>query len=245
MVGRVGHDAFGRDLSRSLRQAGVTTRWVLGCDRPTGSALIFVDEAGQNSIAVAPGANQELLPEEVPARVIQSADVVVAPLEVPLASIDEAFRLARQAGARTVLNAAPAQSVPSGLLAHADVVICNEVELSSLVGRPVAAMEEGTAARELRAFGDQVVIVTLGERGALAVCGDQVLEQPAFGVDVVDSTGAGDAFVAGFVASRWWEAGLVEALRWGCAAGGRAATRRGAQPSMPPLEQVAALLDAS
>src|SRR5579864_9320508 len=235
LVGRVGYDAFGRDLKRSLRDAHVNTRWVLGCQRPTGAALIFVDEAGQNSIAVAPGANNELLPDEIPARVVERADVVVAPLEVPLASIDEAFRLARHAGVRTVLNAAPAQAVAPALLRHADVVICNEVELATLVGGSVAASREAEAARELRAFADQVVIVTLGERGALAVCPEGVLQQPAFEVGVVDTTGAGDAFVAGFVVGRWFEAGVAEALRFGCAGGGLATTRRGAQPSMPPL----------
>ena len=245
MLGRVGHDVFGRDLSRSLRDAGVNTRWVLGCDRPTGAALIIVDEAGQNSIAVAPGANDEVLPEEVPSRPIESADVLVAALEVPVASIDEAFRLARQAGVRTVLNAAPAQSVPAAVLCHADVVICKEVELSTLVGRPVAASAEANAARELRAFTDQVVIVTLGERGALALAGDAVLEQPAFEVDVVDTTGAGDAFVAGFVVGRWYAGAVGEALRWGCAAGSLATARVGAQPSMPSLAEVKALLGAS
>ena len=245
MVGRVGHDAFGRDLSRSLRDAGVSTRWVLGCDRPTGAALIFVDETGQNSIAVAPGANLDLLPEDVPAHVIETAEVLVAPLEVPVAAIDEAFRLARQASVRTVLNAAPAQPAHAALLQHADVIICNEVELSSMVGHSVAPSMEVTAARELRVFADQVVVVTLGERGAIAVSGESMVQQQAFEVQVVDTTGAGDAFVAGFVAGRWFTAGIAEALRWGCAAGSLATTRAGAQPSMPALAEVKSLLEAS
>jgi ribokinase len=242
MVGRVGHDAFGRELSRGLREAGVATRWVRGADRPTGAALIVVDARGQNSIAVAPGANQTLLPEDVPLRAIQTSDVLVAPLEVPLPTIEEAFRLARLAGVLTVLNAAPAGWLPRSLLALADVVICNEVELSSLLEHGVAPAEEISAARELRALQDQLVVVTLGQRGALAVRGDEVVEQPAFDVDVVDTTGAGDAFVGGFVVSRWFEAGLDAGLRWGCAAGSLAATRAGAQPSLPSLAEVQALL---
>jgi ribokinase len=242
MIGRVGHDSFGRDLTRGLRDEGVSTRWVLGSDRATGTALIEVDEGGENTIALAPGANQDLLPEDVPRNAIDAADVVVAVLEVPLASIEEAFRLARLGGVRTILNAAPAQKVPASLLRLTDAVVCNEVELGMLLHTPVAAGGEAAAARAIRSAADQVVVVTLGERGALAVVGDDVLEQAAFSVQVVDSTGAGDAFVAGFSVAG--PSDVRAALRFGCAAGALATTRRGAQPSMPSLAEVAALIGA-
>jgi ribokinase len=242
MVGRVGHDAFGRELSRSLRDADVSTRWVQGADRPTGAALILVDSLGENSIAVAPGANQELLPEDIPRRAIEAADVLVAQLEVPLASIEEAFRLARLASVRTVLNVAPASRVPESLLDLADVLICNEVELAQLAGREVAPGDEAAAAREVRRSTEQIVVVTLGSRGALAVVASDLVAVPVFSVDVVDTTGAGDAFVAGFLVGRWLAGDVAEALRWGCAAGALATTRRGAQPSMPTFEEVSALL---
>jgi ribokinase len=243
MVGRVGRDAFGRELSRGLREAGVSTRGVRSCDRPTGTALIIVDDRGENTIAVSPGANTSLLAEDVPRRLIASADVVVATLEVPLASILEAFRAARLAGARTALNAAPAQALSRGMLDLCDVVICNETELGTLVGHDVAAGLEVEAARSLlEPSSSQVVVVTLGERGATAVVGQDTVEQPAFAVRVVDTVGAGDAFVAGFVVARWFATGLATALRWGCAAGGLATTRPGAQPSMPTLHEVEALV---
>jgi ribokinase len=242
LVGRVGHDAFGRELTQSLRDAGVSTRWVRGCDRPTGAALIFVDAHGQNSIAVAPGANAELQPEDIPRRAIEAADLVIAPLEVPIASVEEAFRLARLAAVRTVLNAAPAQPIPHSLLELADVVICNEVELATLVGEAVPAGGEAAAAQRLRCRADQIVVVTLGERGAIAIDGEQVLEQPAFDVHAIDTTGAGDAFVAGFAAGCWFASGVASALRYGCAAGSLATTRSGAQPSMPALADVEALI---
>jgi ribokinase len=241
MIGRVGHDSFGHDLKRSLRDEGVSTRWVRGSERPTGAALINVDDRGENSIAVAPGANADLLPEDVPRGAVEAAGVVVAPLEAPLASIEEAFRLARLAGVATVLNAAPAQNVPLSLLRVTDVVICNEVELASLLGRGVGSGQEAAAAQALRRAPDQVVVVTLGKRGALAVSGDDVFEQSAFAVRAIDSTGAGDAFVAGFSIALS-SADMRAALRLGCAAGALATTRRGAQPSMPTLEAVNALL---
>jgi ribokinase len=251
MVGRVGHDASGRELSRALREAGVSTRWVRACDRPTGTALIVVDERGENAIAVSPGANEQLLPDDIPQRTVESADVVVATLEVPLSSIEAAFRLARRSSVRTVLNAAPAQPVRRSLLELCDVVICNETELASLAGGGVASACDASTARSLRAFAEQIVVVTLGEGGALAVgeggAGDREVKQPAFAVNVVDTVGAGDAFVAGFVVSRWFasESGIETALRWGCAAGSLAATRRGAQPSMPELGEVKALLESA
>jgi ribokinase len=245
MVGRVGHDAFGRELSRLMRDAGVSTRWVQGADRPTGTALIFVDSHGENAIAVSPGANHELLPEDVPRRAIEAADVVLAALEVPLASIEEAFRLARLASVRTVLNAAPATRVPPSLVDLADVIICNEVELSTLLGRSVPSGSEPEAARQLRRSESQVIVVTLGARGAIAVDGAEVVAQPAFNVRVVDTVGAGDAFVGGFVAGNWFSAGVATALRWGCAAGSLATTKPGAQPSMPQLESVRALIELS
>jgi ribokinase len=243
MVGRVGRDSFGRELKRSLRDASVSRRWVhTSSRRSTGAALIEVDEHGENSIAVAIGANADVLPEDIPRRAIQKADVVAAALEAPLVGIAEAFRVARSAGVRTVLNVAPAQSVPPDLLGMTDVVICNQHELGVLLGRTVAAGDEAVAARALGGATDQLVVVTLGERGALAVDGDRSVEQAAFAVQSIDSTGAGDAFVAGFVTGRWWSDGLEAALRMGCAAGALATTKSGAQPAMPTLDAVRALL---
>jgi ribokinase len=245
MVGRVGRDSFGRELKRSLRDEGVSTRWVrLSSERSTGAALIEVDEHGENSIAVAIGANANLLAEDIPRRVVQTVDVVSAALEVPLGTLEEAFRLARAAGVRTVLNVAPAQPVPAALLRMTDVVICNQHELGVMLGQAIRSGEEAAAARALRGAPDQLIVVTLGERGALAVVGEGTFEQSAFSVQSIDSTGAGDAFVAGFVSGRWWSAGVQAALKWGCAAGALATTRTGAQPAMPTLAAVRGLLEA-
>jgi ribokinase len=260
MVGWVGSDAFGRELKHSLRDQGVSTRWVgVDSERSTGAALIEVDEHGENSIAVATGANTSLLPAGIPRSVVQRADVISAVLEVPLESIAEAFRLARLADVRTVLTAAPAQPVPAALLRLTDVVICNQHELGALLGQTVNSGEEAQAAMALRRAAhqvsnrssdrgsdhatDQLVVVTLGERGALAVAGDQTFQQSSFRVRSVDSVGAGDAFAAGFVCGRWWSAGVQAALRLGCAAGALATTKPGAQPAMPTLAEVRVLLD--
>jgi ribokinase len=113
--------------------------------------------------------------------------------------------------------------------------------IASELGRGVAS-DEVEAARAVRCAPDQAIVVTLGARGAVAVLGDEVVHQPAFPVEPVDTVGAGDAFVGGFVVGRWWSDGLGRALRLGCAAGALATTRRGAQPSLPTRAEVEALL---
>lgn len=244
LVGRVGRDAFGRELTRALRAEGIRTNLVRAATEPTGVALIVVDEAGENSIAVASGANRLLRPTDLPADLRAAGDVLVAPLENPLETQAHALRAARAAGVRTVLNTAPAQPLPAALLANADVLIANEHELAVLLGRPnVPPGAEAEAARALRASAEQVVVVTLGERGALAVRGDSTVEQPAFAVEIVDTTAAGDAFVAAFAHAYWPGEHLAVALRRACAAGALTCTRPGAQPALPTAAAVAALLD--
>jgi ribokinase len=244
MIGRVGNDAFGDELRDSLREAGVSTRWVAGCERPTGAALIMVDEHGENSIAVAAGANQTLAPNDIAEDALRRAEVVAASLEVPVAAIDQAFRVAKRFGVKTVLNAAPARTMDGSVLALADVLIVNELELATLLGHQVSPGGEVAGARALGSAG-QVVVVTLGERGAVAIVDDAQVEQPGFKVGTVDTVGAGDAFVGGFVVGRWFAAGVAESLRWGCAAGALATTRQGAQPAMPTRDEVRSLVESS
>ena len=242
MVGRIGRDAFGRELRRSLRAEGIDTRALRAIDARTGVAAIVLDRHGENSIAVASGANTLLRPTDLPRRLLARADVVLTQLESPLDTVEAALLAARAGGAHTVLNAAPAADLSRSLLGAADVVIVNEHELATLLGRAVAPGQEGSAALTLRAFPDQVAVVTLGERGALAVTPAGVVEQPAFPVSVVDTTGAGDAFVAAFSYAYWPARDLPATLRFACAAGALATTRPGAQPSLPTAREVAELL---
>jgi ribokinase len=243
MVGRVGDDAFGDELGRRLAEEGIEAQAVHASGATTGVALIVVDAAGQNSIAVASGANALLAPSDVPADLLVGSDVVLAQLECPIETVEHAFRTARAAGAATLLNAAPAGAIPSTLLEAADVLVINEHELAALLGREtVPAGGEAAAARELRAWPGQVVVVTLGDRGAVAAAGDALVEQSALPVDVVDTTAAGDAFVAAFARAYWPERDPTAALRFACAAGALACTRPGAQPSLPTLDAVMTLL---
>ncbi len=246
MVGRVGSDAFAQSLLDGLAADGVDHTFVTqDPEAATGVALIVVDDAGENSIVVASGANMRLSPADVNAAeaVIAGADVLLLQLEVPLAAVVQAARAARAHGAMVVLNPAPACPLPHELLSLVDVLVPNESETALLTHLPVGDRAEiEAAAIALRELGVDTVVLTLGERGALLVGEGEMELVPAFEVTPVDTTAAGDAFVGGFAVALAEGRSLTDAVRWGNAAGALATTRLGAQPSLPTRRAVEALV---
>lgn len=247
MVGRVGDDADGRALVAALRAAGVDTASVRVGASPTGVALIQVDAAGQNTIVVSAGANAELAPDDLEA-VHMAADVVVLQLEVPLGTVMAAAARGRAAGAVVILNLAPARKLDPAELADVTHLVVNEHEAATLLGAEstVVTNSPADAAERLTRLVPNAV-VTLGAHGAAWAAreGDAGLE-PAFPVEAVDTTAAGDAFV-GALAARlaMGETDMAAAVRFACAAGSLATTREGAQPSLPELREVEKLLDSA
>lgn len=243
MIGRVGADAYGAELKRGLEAEGIETEDVAELDAPTGVALIGVSADGQNAIVVSPGANARLRPEDLVPERFAGAGVVVLQLETPLETVQRAAELGRAAGARVLLNAAPAQALPEGLLGALDVLVVNEFEAARVAGahEPEGPEEALALAREL-ARRVPVAVVTLGARGLVwaGAEGEGIL--PAFEVRAVDTTAAGDAFVGGLAAALAAGEPLERALRFASAAGALAATRHGAQPSLPSAEAVRTLL---
>jgi ribokinase len=243
MVGRVGRDVFGEGALRNYQQEQVETVHVgIDAERPTGVASIVVDDAAENCILVVAGANEGLTPSEVRAAAvaIQAADVVLCQLEVPIASCLEAFRLARAAGARTVLNPAPAAALPDELLRISDLCVPNETEIEALTTISAATPEgAATAARALRQRGPQTVIVTLGARGALIV-DDGARMVPGFTVQAVDPTGAGDAFIGSLAVFLAEGLELAEAVRRANGAAALSVTRLGTQTAYPRRGEVEA-----
>jgi ribokinase len=232
LIGRVGADAFGNALLETLSQDGVDTRHVEQLqDALTGIALITVNDAGQNTIVVVPGANAKLSPPDLlsAAPSFEGASVVVIQLEIPLLTVTYAADLARRHGARVVLNPAPAQPLSATCLEQVDVLIPNQSEAALLTGCAAA----GDAARRLMASGVRSVIVTMGEGGVLVVEDETATHLPAHRVSVVDTTAAGDAFVGAFAVALAEGRTVREAAAWGNAAGALAVTRAGAQPSLP------------
>ncbi len=220
-VGAVGADEFGERALAELRAAGVDLAGLQVVDRPTGIALILVDEAGENQIVVVPGANHALDPDGVD---VGTPDAVVCQLEIGDDAIEAALR---QTDAFFCLNAAPARPAAAGILERADLIVANSLELEALGSSPMGAL----------------FALTLGAEGALLLeNGVELARATPPSVEAVDGTAAGDSFTACLVVSLLEGRDREEALRRACAAGAIAASRPGAQPSLPTAAEVDAIL---
>ena len=246
MVGRVGDDDFGRAQLRNLGQLGIDTRYItVDPDAATGIALITLDASGQNSIVIAAGANMHLTVADIDAaqEIIAQADVLVCQLESPLEAVEHAIALAHSCGVKVILNPAPARKLSPETLSKVDFLIPNESETAILTGMEVTDVPSAKkAADHLRQQGVGIVILTLGEKGALLVGPSEEMYIPAYEVEVVDTTAAGDAFVGGFAVALAEGENLANAVRFANAAGALTVTRLGAQPSLPTRKEVESLL---
>ncbi len=245
-VARVGRDANGDRAVAGFAAAGIDVAHVIrDPSRPSGVALIFVGRGGENSIAVASGANDNLSPGDVrkARRAFLRARVVLLQLETPLKTVDASVDLATASGVRVVLNPAPARPLPARLLARVYLLTPNESEAELLTG--VAVASERAAARAadaLLARGVQNVAITMGSRGAY-VAGPGVRQLiPGFKVRAVDATGAGDVFNGALVVALAEGRPLLEAARFGSAAAAISVTRFGAQPSAPTRREIKTVL---
>jgi ribokinase len=244
MVGCCGADDFGVSCRAALRGAGVDVTAVRVAEQAsTGLALISVDQAGENSIIVAPGANGLAGPAEVAAALAGPADALVLSAEIPVAVLTAALSQARAAGVLTVLNLAP---VPSGagplLTAGVDWLVVNAPEAGVLLGQPVTGPDgAGPAAVALAGLGPTHVVITLGPAGAVLGGPAGTHAVPGFAVASVDSVGAGDAFVAALGVALAAGVAAADAVRAASAAGATATTRRGTQDALPrPADILAA-----
>jgi ribokinase len=239
MVGAVGQDGFADQALVCLRQDGVDLAHVRESHATTGTALIMVDRAGENVIAIVPGGNGTVLPGDVQAATLQKGEYVLLQLEIPLKTVHAALEAASEAGAVSMLNTAPFRAEAVEHLALADYVIANETEFD-LYAEQLGLAGESRADRML-AFADKtgsVLVVTLGAEGALAVREGEMLRVTAPEIVPVDTVGAGDTF-CGYLAAAL-EAGLEleEALVRATVAGSLACLKSGAQPSIPTAAQV-------
>lgn len=247
-VARVGRDIFGDQCIEAYRNEAIDTAYIT-CDdhEATGVALIAVAADGENSITVASGANMRLLPEHIAAaqEAIAHADVLVMQLEVPVETVLAAARIAREHGVRVVLNPAPARTLPDDLLRLVDVLTPNRIELAQLAGLSegqVKQLSEGQLGEALLSLGVKQGVITLGARGALVADSGGIAHVPAFPITPLDTTAAGDAFNAGLAVALARGGGLVGAARFASACGALAATKMGAQPSLPTEVAVEAFL---
>jgi ribokinase len=245
LVARVGLDEFGEVSLSNLRREGIDTSFVVvDPDAPSGVALIVVGDEGENAIAVAPGANALLQPEDVDHAVeeIEAADILLLQLETPISTVAHAVSLARDAGVPVILNPAPAAPVDVGILRDVSVLTPNTGEAIALAGGGGSGVEAARlAARELRAVGVRRVIVTLGAAGALLEEGGTSVVLPARSVPAVDTTAAGDAFNGALAVALAEGASLEAAADFANRAAAFSTMREGAQPSLPTREEVDAV----
>ncbi len=245
-VGRVGDDDFGRILLKNFKDKGVNVDYLtIDKNAHTGVALIMVDQAGKNLIAVASGANSRCSPEDVNRikDLMKRTSVLLLQLEIPTETVQYAATLAKQIGLRVILNPAPARSLPKELLESVDVIVPNEVEAEILTGIPVKDLDSAIeAGRKLLGFGINAVVITLGKKGALLVDKNEHKIIPGVSVKAVDTTGAGDAFCGALAFALASGKNLNEAVFMANHAGALATTKIGAQEALPTLEELEAFL---
>jgi ribokinase len=247
LIARVGRDVFGAEALAGLRRERIDVRHVVR-DRsaPSGVALIFVGEDGENSIAVASGANAELSPADIrkSSGTLRAAAMLVMQLETPAATVRAAAEVAARAGVPVILNPAPARPLPDALLKRVSILTPNETEAETLTGIKVTgAAAAAKACASLRARGVRTVIVTLGNRGAFLADVDGQRLVPGFKVKAVDTTAAGDIFNGALAVALAEGKALQAAVRFANAAAALSVTRLGAQPSAPKRREVDIFLE--
>jgi len=248
-VSKLGDDDFADMAIATWTEAGVVPKVTRNADSYTGAAYIFIEEAtGNNAIIISPGAAATISVADIEAQadLIRSAKVFVTQLEQPIEAAERALTLAKEGGAATVLNPAPAAELSDDLLKLCDFVTPNESETEALTGLPVVTVEDAIKAAEaLMARGVGQAIITLGEQGALYHDGTSPLHVPAIRAgDVVETTGAGDAFNGGFAVALAEGKRPADAVRFGNATAAISVTRPGTAPSMPARAEIDALLAA-
>lgn len=243
-VARVGVDELGQKAIAAYKTEGIDTQYIVwDNETPSGVALITVNEAGENTIAVAPGANKKLSPADIAAAepAIKEADCLLVQLEIPLETVEAAVKLAANHQVPVILNPAPAAPLPADLLKLVDFLTPNRTEAGTLIGDSLPARTDDPAHRLKEKFNIRNIVVTLGKDGAM-LSSDQDEIIPAYSVTPVDTTGAGDAFNGGLAIALARGNSLTEAVKFANAVAALSTTRPGAQSSMPSANEVEAFL---
>lgn len=239
---KLGKDFWGDSYRRYLIKMGLDPRGLLQERKvPTGMALIELVPRGENRIIVFPGANGSLQPRDLHQNkgIWERIDFLVMQLEIPLPTVKEALRLAKEMGITTILNPAPAAILSRNLLLLVDYLIPNKEEAEVLAGKQVRKKEDLLkVALHLHKKGAKNIIITLGRRGLFFSNGEEQIWREGFKVKAVDTTAAGDAFIGGFASALARGRPIMEALKLANAAGALTTTKIGAQPSLPAIKEV-------
>lgn len=240
MLGKVGEDSFGEELISSLKISNVETRFIEKTKTSSGIAKIIVEENGQNRILVVAGANNEVDRDYVDRNidVIKECDIVVAQLEIPLETVEYAFKKAKEFGKMTILNPAPAMKLSDDIIKNSDLIIPNESELGLLANMDTTT-DDGIekASKKLLDMGVSDLIVTLGSKGSLHINNSLKEYHKAYKVKAIDTTAAGDSFIGGLI-SKLENNSIYDAIEYATKVSAIVVTRMGAQTSIPTIEEV-------
>ncbi|MFQ5868054.1 MAG: ribokinase [bacterium] len=241
-VGKVGNDPFQQRIIDQLKREGVNTEFVMQDEKnPSGMAVILVDKEGRNCVTVIGGANRNLSKKDVKEarEVILKADILLLQLEIPLETVEYALRLARESGVCTVLNPAPANILNPGILSNTEILVPNRDEAEKLSGVKISSLKEAKEAGTLvLGKGVKAVVLTLGEEGALLLTREKIRHFYGIPVRPLDTTGAGDSFIAALATALIQGKDLKEAVRYANHAASLSVTKLGAQASLPRKEEV-------
>ena len=246
-ISRLGKDDFANMAISLWEKSGITPHVTQYSDSYTGAAYIFIeDKTGNNAIIVSPGAAANINDDDITANkeLIQGSRVFMTQLEQSLDAAGTALSFAKDGGAITILNPAPAQPLGENILKLCDFVTPNEIEAEQITGTPVKSINDAEiAAGKLLEKGASAAVITLGEQGALFKDNNQIIHQPSYEVGpVVETTGAGDAFNGGLAVALAEEMPIDRALRFACATASISVTRQGTAPSMPDRHEIDALI---
>jgi len=249
-IGKIGEDSFGDQMISSLTKEGINTDYIVrDPNEKSGVAFILINKNGDNKITVAPGANFKLSAEEIKsnADIIKNSYCLIVQMEIPMETIKEIFDIASEGNVIKILNPAPLKPLPLEILEKVDIIIPNEGEIYRLysyitkkeltVGGKQSIVK---ASKILTNLGIKCVITTLGSRGSIIYLGpeDKVIEVPTPKVNAVDTVGAGDCFIGVFAGFLSKDEKIVNAVKYATIAASIAVTRKGAQDSMPYLNEI-------
>ena len=245
MVGSIGNDADGDYLFNILKSENIDPKFITKTSEQTGIAVIEVSKSAENRIIIIAGANSKTRFSNEVLTSSPSVTVSLAQLETPIAEVAKFIHESKAAGKITILNPAPIQKLDQQLLQDTDYLIANETEASFLIGSAVEHLSQDeavTIARQLQKNGSKKVIITLGEQGSVYLDQEKELFTPAYKVKAVDTTAAGDAFCGAFATAISENKPVEYALRFASGAGGLAATKAGAVPSLPSQQEILSMI---
>ena len=241
-IAKTGNDLFGKRSIEQYKEEGIHVDSILSdSNLPSGVALIMVDNHGENIISVASGANAALLPQDIEKahEIIEDGEILLMQLEIPIETVEEAANIAKKKGKKVFLNPAPARALPDTLLKNIDIIIPNETEAEILSGIKVYDRESAKKAADIiSSKGIDIVVITLGSKGAFVKDHNEYYEIPTPKVKAVDTTAAGDTFCGALCVALSEDMNIQNTVKFACKCASITVTRMGAQSSLPYRKEI-------